>query len=48
MIPVFLRLLSLLAIAALVSACASQAPPFVHPRDRATPHAERPDRKSVV
>jgi poly-beta-1,6-N-acetyl-D-glucosamine N-deacetylase len=42
MIPVFLRLLSLLAIAALVSACASLAPPFVHPRDRALPHAERP------
>jgi biofilm PGA synthesis lipoprotein PgaB len=42
MIPVFLRLLSLLAIAALVSACASGAPPFVHPRDRALPHAERP------
>ena len=42
MTPVFLRFLSLLALAALVSGCASGAPPFVHPRDRALAHAERP------
>lgn len=42
MIPVFLRLAALMAIAALVSACAGSAPPFVHPKDRALPAAERP------
>lgn len=42
MIPAFLRLAALLAIAALVSACAGTAQPFVHPRDRALPEADRP------
>lgn len=42
MFAAFLRLISLLVIAAMVSACAGSAPRFVHPRDRALPEAERP------